>query len=610
MKILREEKNGLFYRYLNTIFQHAGMRSVLAIILLIVLGLTEGVGLLMLIPFLQLIGIGDAAPTGIVATIGNVWSAFGLPLTLPAVLGVYAVIVSLYAFTQRFSTILNSKIAHSFTRKLRNDLFDAMSRMQWPEFMRIKTSDINHVLTTNLNTVDNGTFSVFLLVSTVFVVAVNILVAFSLSWPMTLVALVTSGLLLLILRPLNKQSYSLGEQWRSPMSDLFGVLMEHLGAMKLAKSFGAEEKHVESFCSLSKGLENQANKFATILATTQMYYEVGAVAVLGIFFYVAVDIFHMAAAKLLVMVFLFARLVPQFSWIQRTWQNILNMLPAFAAVENLKTQFRKSEEVRDDGEIRPFSLHHNARFENVSFKYDKSEPRSILNDLTMELPALQTTVIVGPSGGGKSTVADMLIGLLTPNSGTVYLDGKPLTGKLMHSWRRSVAYVPQESILFHKSIRDNLLWAKPDASEKDVWNALRQASADDFIARLPEGLDTIVGDRGVRMSGGERQRLALARALLRKPTLLLLDEATSQLDRENERKIVSALENLRGHMTVVFISHRMSAVKCADNILVIDRGRIVENGRREDLLKSKQGFFARMLSAENRDDSELRSNVN
>ena len=134
-------------------------------------------------------------------------------------------------------------------------------------------------------------------------------------------------------------------------------------------------------------------------------------------------------------------------------------------------------------------------------------------DLT--LPALKTTVILGPSGGGKSTFADLLIGLLTPDLGQVLIDGKRLEGNVLHSWRKSVGYVPQESLLFHETLQDNMRWASPDSSEEDIWEALRLAAAEDFVRALPEGLNTILGDRGVRLSGGQRQRIALARALLR-----------------------------------------------------------------------------------------------
>ena len=569
-------KNKLFLEYLSELFRQAGKKAYFAIVVLIVMGLTQGVGLLMLIPFLQLIGIGDSAPEGIVAIIGKIWRFTGLLLSLPAVLVVYVGIVSLYAVIQRWSTILNSKLSHAFTRKLRDDLFRAMARVQWLRFIQIRGSDINHVMTSNLATIDSGTYGLFALISTIFVVFVHIGIAMMLSFPLTCVAIVSSGLLLLVLRPLNRRSYELGEEWRQTMAALFGVLMDHLSGMKVAKSFGAEDRHIRSFCSLSGNLEQQANRFAGILSSTGMYYEIGGVVVVSVFFLVGVQILQIPVSRLLIMLFLFAGLVPMFSWTQRTWQGTLNMLPAYKAVLEMLEKFQEAEEPEISVHVNPIELETGVEFRNVSFKYDKEDGNFVLDQMELFIRARETTVILGPSGGGKSTFADLLIGLLIPDIGQVLIDGRPLEGSVLHSWRKSVGYVPQESLLFHETLKDNMRWASPESSEEDIWNALQMASAADFVKALPEGLMTIVGDRGVRLSGGQRQRISLARALLRKPTLLLLDEATSNLDAKNEQRIIQAMQDLRGKMTVVFISHRKSVVECSDRVVVIEGGRALE----------------------------------
>ena len=569
-------KNKLFLEYLRELFRQAGKKAYFAIVVLIVMGLTQGVGLLMLIPFLQLIGIGDSAPEGIVSIIGKIWRFTGLPLSLPAVLVVYVGIVSLYAVIQRWSTILNSKLSHAFTRKLRDDLFRAMARVQWLRFIQIRGSDINHVMTSNLATIDSGTYGLFALISTIFVVFVHIGIAMMLSLPLTCVAIASSGLLLLVLRPLNRRSYELGEEWRQTMAALFGVLMDHLSGMKVAKSFGAEDRHIRSFCSLSGNLEQQANRFAGILSSTGMYYEIGGVVVVSAFFLVGVQILQIPVSRLLIMLFLFAGLVPMFSWTQRTWQGTLNMLPAYKAVLEMLEKFQEAEEPEISVHVNPIELETGVEFRNVSFKYDKEDGNFVLDKMELFIRARETTVILGPSGGGKSTFADLLIGLLTPDIGQVLIDGRPLEGSVLHSWRKSVGYVPQESLLFHETLKDNMRWASPESSEEDIWNALQMASAADFVKALPEGLMTIVGDRGVRLSGGQRQRISLARALLRRPTLLLLDEATSNLDAKNEQRIIQAMQDLRGKMTVVFISHRKSVVECSDRVVVIEGGRALE----------------------------------
>ncbi len=191
----------------------------------------------------------------------------------------------------------------------------------------------------------------------------------------------------------------------------------------------------------------------------------------------------------------------------------------------------------------------------------------------MRFPARSTTAVVGQSGAGKSTLADVLTGLLAPDAGEMSVDGVPVAGARRRAWRRQVAYVPQDVYLFHDSIRNNLLWGQPDATENALRQALERAAAS-FVFRLPQGMETVVGDAGVRLSGGERQRLALARALLKRPSLLILDEATSALDLENEARICEAIEGLHGDLTVVVIGHRLPNLRRADQVVVLDAGRI------------------------------------
>jgi ATP-binding cassette subfamily C protein len=201
----------------------------------------------------------------------------------------------------------------------------------------------------------------------------------------------------------------------------------------------------------------------------------------------------------------------------------------------------------------------------------------VLEELSLTIAAGKITAIVGSSGAGKSSIADLVNGLLSPITGRVLVDGAELMPQTARTWRRHVGYVAQDTVLFHDTVRANLRWAKPDASEQEMKEGLSLAAAD-FVFELPRGLDTTVGDRGMLLSHGQRQRIALARALLRKPGLLILDEATSSLDFENEKRILDAIERLQGRTTVLMIAHRVSAIQRADMIYVIENGRVVESG--------------------------------
>lgn len=296
-------------------------------------------------------------------------------------------------------------------------------------------------------------------------------------------------------------------------------------------------------------------------------------------------------AELLLSFLLCARLLPQCSAMQQSYQQFLHMLPAFVAVMAMQERCVAAAEPPQVGTGKTIQVAEGIEFQQVYFRYDTAADTAIIQDLSCYIPARRTTAIVGPSGAGKSTIADLLMGVLVPDQGAILVDGIPLHGQWLGVWRQAIGYVPQETFLLHDTVRANLLWAWPEASAADVHRALQHAGADELVAALPQGLDTVLGDRGVRLSGGERQRIALARALLRRPSLLLLDEATSALDTVNEQRIHHALAHLHGELTIVMIAHRLSTVRTADHILVVEVGRVVETGTWDDLCARPGGRF-------------------
>lgn len=272
---------------------------------------------------------------------------------------------------------------------------------------------------------------------------------------------------------------------------------------------------------------------------------------------------------------------------------IRNMEQAFLDAATVTEILHEKPEVTDiPGAARLAVKKGEIHLEKVTFHYKDSPNGNAIDSISTHIPAGQRVGLAGHSGGGKTTLTKLLLRFADLADGKIMIDGQNIANVTQDSLHEAIAYVPQEPYLFHRSLRDNIAYGKPDASNKDVLRAIKQANAYEFIKTLPDGLDTIVGERGVKLSGGQRQRIAIARAILKDAPILILDEATSALDSESEKLIQDALEKLMKGRTSIVVAHRLSTIASLDRILVLDHGRIVEDGPHQELLKKKRGIYA------------------
>ena len=574
--------SSLLREYLGTLIFVFRWRLVVSLALMLTLSALQGVGVLMLVPLLGFIGLNEAsgAAAGIGTRIGELFRILGLPETLPSVLGVFLVLVCLREGLLCFHTVRAATIQQGLIQCLQERLYRAITYSNWLFFTRTRPSDFIQALTGDIGRIGQGTHFLLELVSNGVTLGLFALMALWLS-PLTAAVTVVCGLVVLFLmRPSVRQAQPSGRALTLTARRLFAAIGEHLGGMKVAKSFGGEARHVEQFVRLVGDTRTVHLDFIRNKTRTKMWFFIGSATILCCCLYAAVEVFAEPPVSLLLLVFVFARMMPLTARTQQSYQELLHMLPAFAAFRDMEARCKEAAEDSPEGGLDPIGFSREFRLRRIRFSYHPGQ--NLLGEVDLVIPAQRTTALVGPSGSGKSTIADLLMGLLQPDSGEIEVDGYSLSSADLPAWRRGIGYVPQEVFLFHDTVRANLLWACPEAEESEVWQALERAAAD-FVRQLPQGLETEIGERGVRLSGGERQRLALARALLIRPKLLILDEATSNLDVENERRIQRALAELRGQMTIVIIAHRLSSIRNADQIVVVEAGGIVECGSWEEL---------------------------
>jgi ATP-binding cassette subfamily C protein len=504
---------------------------------------------------------------------------------------VYVVLTILLATLTRARSIAEAKVVQEYALSLRSRLYTAVARAEWLVLSRIRTSDFTYALTTAMAEAERGANNALYVLATSFVALVYALLAFRVSPSLSAMVLGATILILLTrrIRTGLVRGRSAGAGVVASTQEMYATAAEQLGGLKTAKSYGQEMRHLSLFLDAGRKLNRAQLGLTHAVANLRWQMTVGSVIALSVILYIAVSRLHLPTAAILLLLFLFSRLVPRLLSIQQTYQEVLSVLPALETIEGLIAQCERSPEKTGEGHL-PVNLEREIRLDGLSFSYADQDDRMHLASITMSIPARKTSAIVGASGAGKSTVADILLGLIRPLEGKVLVDDVPLDDGHIASWRSQIGYVAQDTFLFNDTVRFNLDWAKPGASESEMLHALEQAAATGFLAKLPLKLDTVIGERGVQLSGGERQRLSLARALLRKPRLLVLDEATSALDSENEERIYSAIRDLPGEITVVIITHRLATVRSADLIHLLDEGKLSATGTWNELLATSTRF--------------------
>ena len=585
--------------YLATLGRVVRWKLVGTLALMVLYSLTEGIGFALLLPTLQVAGLnlanqGEAGRYA--AYVSGAFSAVGLRPSLLLLLGVFVILAGARTLLGQFQTLAMFSVQRDVEHYLRRRLYRAIANANWLFVCRNRATDFTHALIAEIDRIGLATWLLMTLGGDIAIGILYIAIAFALSARMTFLVLLCGGVLAFVFRGRTQTIEDTGEEVSATTKSLYAAAIEHLQSLKAAKTYGAQERNFEIFSSLSAQLGEASVDAAREQAVAATYFELGSVLILAIVLYVSIRMLAVPPAAILILLLLFARVMPRMMSAQQHYRGFVNAIPSFANLIDIEARCSAAAEARATPHDR-LSLALELNAENISFSYGADRAPAVRN-LSIVIPAGKIVALVGPSGAGKSTVADILMGLIAPDSGTIKLDGRSLGLDDVRGWRDQIGYVAPDTFLFHDTIRANLKWARPDATEDEMREALRQAAADDFVTALEHGLDTIVGDRGILVSQGERQRLALARAFLRRPTLLILDEATNSLDSENEGRVLEAIERRRGELTVVLIAHRLSTIRWADLIYVVEHGTVVESGDWSSLSSRRDGRFRALWEAQ------------
>lgn len=468
---------------------------------------------------------------------------------------------------------------------MRRDLFMKYERLPFSYFDDHKTGDLLSRLTTDLWEVSelahHGPENLFLAVL-MFIGSFSILASINLTLTLIMFAVVPFIILFTILSR-RKMSRAMKNS-RKQMSEINSILENSVGGIRETKAYAAEEHEICKFKqtnSLFREYRSQAMKaigsFDSIMTFLQDILYLTIVLIGGLFLYngslTAADF-----TAFLLYISMFLNPIQRFVALFQQLQEGMSGFSRFCEI-------MKADDEIDEGKVVINDIKGDLRFEKVSFGYSsEDEGKMVISDLTLNIPAGRTLALVGPSGGGKSTLCHLIPRFYEINSGNILLDGVDTKEITLHSLRKNIGIVSQTVFLFDGTVKENIAYGTDNPSDEEIIAAAKKANIHDYITTLENGYNTHVGERGVKLSGGQRQRIAIARVFLKNPKLLILDEATSALDNATEMQIQSSLEELSKGRTVIVVAHRLSTVKNADEIVVLDKDGIVERGTHEDLI--------------------------
>ena len=566
----------LFY----TLARKYPWQTLLTLVAILFAGISEGFGISALLPLVNTV-FNQASQAGTTAGSPPDWSqsldkivqgVLGAMGLAPTVLVLLTLFVACIAFKCLLVYLANKQIGFTvvlIATDMRLTLLKSLFASNWEYFISQPVGKLTNAVATEAHRASTAFNFGAKMASMVVEAMIYTVLAFLVSWKATLISLGGGVFILVILRRLVRKNRRAGAKQTVHMQSLIAQMTDVLISIKPLKAMAREKQSDEVLTDTTRRLNRALQKQVLSKAALGSFQEPLTIIFLVLCLYIALVYWNLSLTAIMAMVFFIGKILKQVEKIQKEYVNLVEYDSAYWSLLEKIDGARNAREVLT-GTLEP-TFSSCIRMDSVSFSY---AGRAVLDNVSIEIPAGSFSALLGPSGSGKTTFADLLTGLLRPQKGDIWIDDAPLSQIDIGSWRGMIGYVPQENLLMHDTILKNITLGEETISEPEVETALRAAGAWDFVQQMPKGIQSVVGERGSMISGGQRQRIAIARALVKHPKLLILDEATTALDPKTEKEICATLQQLKGGITILAISHQTTVVECADWAYRLKEGKL------------------------------------
>jgi len=552
----------------NFLYKNYFKRTILATLISTFACFSEILGILTIIPIF-LIMTGDRIPeSGFTNAVYDLFEKFGLTENILFVLIFFILAIVMKSLLKLVNSLLMGNTYALISKDYRIAMVESIFKAKWNYFVTKRVGTLANAISSEPDKAANSFQYYVLFLNSIIQLSFYLCLSLATSFVVTFSAFIYALILLIVVISIHKILTSFTGAIVEGIKRMTGDLTEYLLLLKPIKA-------MNSGISINKMLNREADKVGYfykkeifLSSAVQSIQEPLVALFICLFLYLSINFFEFSITEIVFLVFIFYRLMSYLASLQVSYLNVIRLERYVQSILSTINEAKNNKE-EWNGKL-PVRLKSKINFDNLTFQYTK---KKVIKDLSLKFDSKKINTLYGPSGIGKTTIFDLIIGLYKPNKGDILIDDVPLREINLKQWRDQIGYVPQETILLNNSILENITLGKK-YEKKDIDFAIKASGIDEFLNKLPKKINSIVGERGIMLSGGQRQRISIARALIRKPTLILLDEATANLDHETERKICKILKNISKKITIIAISHNKEFTNIADNIFLFSRNKI------------------------------------